>query len=94
MIDHIDHVAKVAGVEHVGVGSDVDLDGRDLSIRSTRKFDLDGIDYAKKIYDLTEGLVRRNYSSDDIGLILGGNFKRTFRGVDLVTGAPALTLGL
>jgi membrane dipeptidase len=76
VLDHIDHVANVAGVEHVGVGSDVDLDGRDLSIRSTRKFDLDGIDYAKKIYDLTEGLVRRNYSSDDIELILGGNFER------------------
>src|SRR6266566_1286785 len=74
VLDHIDHVANLAGIEHVGVGSDVDLDGRDLSIRSTRKFDLDGIDYAKKIYDLTEGLVRRKYSSEDIELILGGNF--------------------
>ncbi len=42
----------------------------------TRRFDLDGIDYAKKIYDLTEGLVRRNYSSRSIELILGGNFER------------------
>ena len=76
VLDHIDHVSRVAGVEHVGVGSDVDLDGRDRAVRSTRKFDLDGIDYAKKIYDLTEGLLRRNYSSENIELILGGNFHR------------------
>jgi membrane dipeptidase len=80
VLDHIDHVAEVAGVEHVGVGSDVDLDGRDTS-HSTRKLDLDGIDYAKKIYDLTEGLVRRNYSSGDIELILGGNFKRALSAI-------------
>jgi len=76
VLDHIDHVAKLAGVEHVGVGSDVDLDGRDRSVHATRKFDLDGIDYAKKVFDLTEGLVRRHYSSRSIELILGGNFKR------------------
>jgi membrane dipeptidase len=76
VLDHIDHVVKLAGVEHVGIGSDVDLDGRDLSVHSPRKLDLDGIDYAKKIYDLTERLVRRNYSNQNIELILGGNFKR------------------
>ena len=74
VLDHIDHVVRLAGVEHAGVGSDVDLDGRD--IHSIRKYDLDGIDYEKKIYDLTEGLVRRNYSSRSIELILGGNFER------------------
>jgi membrane dipeptidase len=63
-------------VEHVGVGSDVDLDGRDVRIRPKRKYDLDGMDYAKKIYDLTEGLFRRKYSAGDIELILGGNFHR------------------
>ena len=76
VLDHVDHVAKLAGVEHVGVGSDVDLDGRDDPAHSARRLDLDGIDYAMKIYDLTEGLVRRNYSSRNIELILGGNFKR------------------
>ena len=35
-----------------------------------------GIDYAKKIYDLTEGLVRRRYSNSSIEMILGGNFQR------------------
>lgn len=74
VLDHIDHVVSLAGVEHVGMGSDVDLDGRD--IHSVRKYDLDGIDYAKKVYDLTEGLVRRDYSNRNIELILGGNFQR------------------
>jgi membrane dipeptidase len=76
VLDHLDRIIRLAGVEHAGIGSDVDLDGRDIPVRSTRKFDLDNIDYAKKIYDLTEGLVRRNYSSQNIELILGGNFKR------------------
>jgi membrane dipeptidase len=74
VLDHIDHIANLVGVEHVGLGSDVDLDGRDA--HSPRKYDLDGIDYSKKIFDLTEGLVRRNYSSRNIELILGANFQR------------------
>ena len=76
MLDHVDHIAKLVGVEHVGVGSDVDLDGRDFPAHAPRKYDLDGIDYSKKIFDLTEGLVRRNYSSESIALVLGSNFKR------------------
>jgi membrane dipeptidase len=61
----------LVGVEHAGIGSDVDLAGR-----ASRTSDLDGIHYPKKIYDLTEGLVRRNYSRRNIELILGGNFQR------------------
>ncbi|MCU1337055.1 MAG: putative dipeptidase [Bryobacterales bacterium] len=75
-LDHIDHLAKLAGVEHVGLGTDVDLDGRDMAIAPKKKSDLDGIQYARKVFDLTEGLVRRKYSKDDIKLILGGNFQR------------------
>jgi len=76
VLNHIDHVVNIAGIEHVGVGSDVDLDGRDALYHSTRRNDLDGIDYQKKIFDLTEGLMRRNYSRANIELILGGNFQR------------------
>ena len=76
VLDHMDHLARLVGVDHVGIGSDVDLDGRDPRVQPTRKYDLDGIDYARKIYDLTEGLVKRNYSSRSIELILGGNFER------------------
>jgi len=76
VLDHIDHVAKLVGVEHVGIGSDVDLDGRDVRIRPRKRFDLDGIDYSQKIFELTEGLIRRKYSAENIELILGGNFQR------------------
>ena len=76
VLDHFDHLIKLVGVEHAGLGSDVDLDGRDAAGQPARRFDLDGIDYAKKIYDLTEGLVRRKYSDRSIALILGGNFER------------------
>lgn len=79
VLDHIDHLTKLVGVEHVGIGSDVDLDGRDS------RLDLDGIDYAMKIYDLTEGLVSRNYSSRSIELILGGNFERALSVVGQVS---------
>jgi membrane dipeptidase len=81
VLDHIDHLAGLVGIEHAGIGSDVDLDGRDPRARSKRKNDLDGINYAKKIYDLTEGLVRRCYSPRDIELILGGNFQRALSAI-------------
>ncbi len=76
VLDHIDHLVRLVGVEHAGIGSDVDLDGRDLRTQPTRRFDLDGIDYSRKIYDLAEGLVKRGYSNRHIELILGGNFER------------------
>jgi membrane dipeptidase len=81
VLDHIDHVVQLAGVEHVGIGTDVDLDGRDHASTPAagppaRRNDLDGVAYEKKIFDLTEGLLRRNYSRSDIKLILGGNFQR------------------
>ncbi len=81
VLDHIDHVAKLVGVEHVGIGSDVDLDGRDARIRPRKRFDLDGIDYSQKIFDLTEGLIRRKYSAENIELILGGNFQRALAAI-------------
>jgi membrane dipeptidase len=83
VLNHIDRVVRLAGVEHVGVGSDVDLEGRSrLSATMLRQehilgnTDLDGLNYPKKVFDLTEGLVRRSYSDHDIALILGGNFQR------------------
>lgn len=89
VLDHIDHVARLVGVEHVGVGSDVDLDGRDTRIRPRKRFDLDGINYSQKIFDLTEGLVRRKYSSQDIALILGGNFQRALSAIWTREASPA-----
>ncbi len=80
VLDHIDYVAKLVGVEHAGLGTDVDLDGRDAPF-CAKKIDLDGIDYENKIYDVTEGLVRRNYGRRNIELILGGNFQRALSAI-------------
>jgi len=91
LLDHYDHVAKLVGVEHVGVGSDIGLDGYDAlpdlvrkklhasykaSYGFREKDDIEGVDHAKRTYDLTEGLIRRGYSDANIELILGGNFQR------------------
>jgi membrane dipeptidase len=91
MVDHIDHVAKLVGIEHVGIGSDADLQGYDdmpadqrkhlLSLYKSsyafrEKLDTDGFDHPRKIYDLTEALIRRGYSDSNIQAVLGGNFRR------------------
>jgi membrane dipeptidase len=90
-LDHFDHVAKLVGVEHVGVGSDMDLDGYDDmppelnqrlragykgSYAFRDKIDIEGLDHPKRMFDLTEGLVRRKYTDRQIQGILGGNFRR------------------
>ena len=91
VVDHVDHVAKVAGIEHAGIGTDADLDGyddmpadqRDKLLGSYKssyafrdKLDTDGFDHAKKFFDLTEALIRRGYSDSNIEAVLGGNFRR------------------
>ena len=91
IVDHIDHVVKVAGIEHVGIGSDSDLNGYDdmpadqrkelmASYKSSYAFrdklDTDGFDHPKKVFDLTESLIRRGYSDSNIESVLGGNFRR------------------
>lgn len=94
MLDHYDYVAKLVGVEHVGVGSDIDLLGYDAmpaeeykqlkagyksSYGFRDKIDLDGYNFAKRPFDLAEGLIRRKYSDADIEAILGGNFRRVLK---------------
>ncbi len=90
-IDHIDHIVKLVGIEHVGIGTDSDLAGYDAlpteiyeqlraSYKSSYgfrdKLDIEGLDHPKKMYDLTEALIRRGYSDDNIRAILGENFRR------------------
>ena len=95
-IDHIDHVVRLTGIEHVGIGTDADLNGYDdlppainKSLRAgykdsyafREKIDIEGMDHPKKMYDLTEGLIRRGYSDEHIRLILGGNFARALAAI-------------
>jgi membrane dipeptidase len=91
IVDHVAHVAKLVGIEHVGIGSDADLHGYDdmppdqlamlrglykSSYAFRDRLDTDGFDHPKKIYDLTAALLRRGFSDSDIELVLGGNFRR------------------
>jgi len=69
LIDHIDHVAKVAGINHVGLGSDFD------GIPSSPE----GIDSAADLPKITAALLDRGYSPEDCRKILGENFLRFFR---------------
>ncbi|MGA8298512.1 MAG: dipeptidase [Terriglobales bacterium] len=69
LIDHIDHIAKVAGVDHVGLGSDFD----GVSGATPQ-----GIDSAADLPKITQGLLDRGYSANDIRKILGGNVLRVF----------------
>jgi len=90
-IDHIDHIVKLVGIDYAGVGTDSDLAGYDAmpkemydkllagykaSYAFRDKLDIEGLDHPKKMYDLTEALIRRGYSDDNIKAILGGNFRR------------------
>lgn len=90
-LDHFDHVRRLIGSEYLGVGSDIDLDGYDdmpadlnRQLRAAYKgtygfrerLDIEGLDHPRRMFDLTEGLIRRRYSDDEILGILGGNFVR------------------
>jgi len=76
LIDQIDHIAKVAGVDHVGLGSDFDgVSGATPA----------GIDSAADLPKITQALLDRGYSADDIRKILGGNLLRVLREVERVS---------
>ena len=70
LIDQIDHIAKVAGVDHVGLGSDFD----GVSGATPQ-----GIDSAADLPKITQALLDRGYSAEDIKKILGGNLLRVLR---------------
>ncbi len=76
LIDHIDHIAKVAGVDHVGLGSD--FDGVSGAMP-------EGIDSAADLPRITQALLDRGYTADDIRKILGGNLLRVFSEVERVS---------
>jgi membrane dipeptidase len=91
VVDHIDHVVKLVGIDHVGIGTDSDLMGYDhmpadqyqqlkaaykASYAFRDKIDTDGFDHPRKVYDLTESLLSRGYSDSNIQAVLGGNFRR------------------
>ncbi len=73
--DHIDHIRKTIGVEHIGIGSD--FDGFTGAVG--------GLEDVSKYPDLFAELLRRGYSEDDIKKIAGLNLLRTLRGAERVS---------
>jgi len=66
LVDHIDHIVKVAGIDHVGLGSDYD----GITFGPEQMPDVSGFPY------VTQELLNRDYNTEEIKKILGGNFIR------------------
>lgn len=81
MLDHIDHVVKIAGVDHVGIGLDLcsgfeNYHNLPLSVKSR-----DVVDGHGMLPAVTAGLLDRGYGEADVAKILGGNFARVFNAI-------------
>ena len=74
LVDHIEHVIKLVGIDYVGIGTDFDGGGG-----------VAGCDDVSEMFRVTEELVRRGYSEKEIAQIWGGNIMRVFRGVVAVS---------
>jgi len=78
LLDHFDHAVKIAGIDHVGLGSD--FDGADDQFP-------EGMEDISKIPNLVRGLMERGYSDEEILKILGGNTLRVMRAVERAASA-------
>lgn len=92
VIDHVDHVRDLVGIEHVGIGSDAGVESNDLGSPQLlqdmlRKADpryhvhgtheiVAGLEGPNRFFELSAALVRRGYSDEHIRLVLGGNWQR------------------
>jgi membrane dipeptidase len=75
IIEHIDHAVKVAGIDHVGLGSD--FDGANMPF---------GMEDVSKLPQITNGLLKKGYSQGDVKKILGENTLRLMAEVERVSG--------
>jgi membrane dipeptidase len=92
VVDHFDHVRDLVGIEHVGVGSDAGIESNDLGSPNILKDTLAkadkryhvhgtneivaGMQGPTRMWELCAALVRRGYTDEQIGLVLGGNWVR------------------
>jgi membrane dipeptidase len=76
VIEHIDHAVKVAGADHVGLGSD--FDGATMPL---------GLEDASKLPVITDALLKKGYSEADVEKILGGNILRVMEAVEKAAAA-------
>lgn len=82
LIDHIDHIVKVAGIDHVGLGPD--FDGANDFPQGARDDSM--------LPNITYELLKRGYSEQDIDKILGGNFLRVFAQAEMVARKMSRTI--
>jgi membrane dipeptidase len=75
LIDHIDHIVNLIGIDYVGIGTDFDGGGA-----------LEDCYDVTQMGNITLELVRRGYSKKDIEKIWSGNFMRVFRENERITG--------
>jgi membrane dipeptidase len=75
LVDHIEHVIRLVGIDYVGIGTDFDGGGG-----------VQGCDDVSEMFRVTEELVRRGYTEKEIAKIWGGNVMRVFRRVIAVSG--------
>jgi len=73
VVDHFDHVIKLAGIDHVGIGSDFDGVGDSLPV---------GLKDVAAYPNLVAEFLRRGYAEEDIAKILGGNLLRVWAEVE------------
>jgi microsomal dipeptidase-like Zn-dependent dipeptidase len=73
LVNHIDHVVQLIGIDHVGIGTDFDGGGG-----------IKGFNDASEAFNVTLELVRRGYTEEEIRKIWGGNLLRAWREVDRV----------
>jgi len=76
IVDHIDHIAKVAGIDHVGIGSDFDGISGNHPV---------GMEDVSKLPAIREEMKKRGYSETDIRKVMGENFLRVFAEVERVS---------
>lgn len=95
-LDQCSHVADLVGPQHLGIGTDTDLDGWDATdpgvrarvvasmgpqYRFRERLDIDGLDHPRKFFNMAEGLLRRGFCAADVAGVLGNNFARVLRQV-------------
>jgi membrane dipeptidase len=73
VVDHIDHIIKIAGIDHVGIGCDFDGGGG-----------IEGVFDASEVMNITIEMVRRGYTEEQIEKIWGGNLIRVFKEVQAI----------
>jgi len=84
LADHVDHLREVAGIEHIGLGFDLcdKIFARQHSGKDTKQVGTyDVIEGHKNIYQLTEELIKRGYTDDELRLIYGENFLRVYKNI-------------